>query len=61
LPAAFGQPQQQTPPARLQANIERVTKSVTATWGIYIRCLETNEEIAIGRIAEMTGNYFGAK
>ena len=46
--AAFGQPQQQTPLARLQANIERVTKSVNATWGIYIRCLETNEEIALG-------------
>ncbi len=51
--AAFGQTQQQTPLARLQANIERVTKSVNATWGIYIRCLETNEEIAIGADRQM--------
>src|SRR5271167_4005595 len=42
----------QTPPvvqplARLQNNIERITKSVNADWGIYIKCLETGEEIAI--------------
>src|ERR1700692_2798420 len=42
----------QTPPAvqplaRLQSNIERITKSVDAEWGIYIKCLETGEEIAI--------------
>jgi beta-lactamase class A len=45
--------QQMTPLARLQANIERVTKSVNATWGIYIRCLETNEEIALGADRQM--------
>jgi beta-lactamase class A len=49
---AFAQPQQ-TPLARLQSNIERVTKSVNATWGIYIHCLETNEEIAIGADRQM--------
>src|SRR5579864_8289826 len=37
----------QTPLARLQSNIERITKSVNADWGIYIKCLETGEEIAI--------------
>jgi beta-lactamase class A len=51
--AALAQPQQQTPLARLQGNIERVTKSVNATWGIYIRCLETDEEIAIGADRQM--------
>lgn len=37
----------QTPLTRLQSNIERITKSVNADWGIYIKCLETGEEIAI--------------
>lgn len=40
----------QSPPAplaRLQTNIERITKSINADWGIYIKCLETGEEIAI--------------
>src|ERR1051326_4136704 len=45
------QPAQPPPPlqplARLQSSIERITKSVNADWGIYIKCLETNEEIAI--------------
>jgi beta-lactamase class A len=41
--------QQQAPTglARLQANIERITRSVNAKWGIYIRCVETGDEIAI--------------
>ena len=43
--AAFSQPVQ--PLTRLQSNIERVTKSVAAEWGIYVKCLETGEEIAI--------------
>ena len=37
----------QTPLARLQANIERITRSVNADWGIYIKCLETGEEISL--------------
>lgn len=41
------QQQQVTPLARLQANIERITRSVNAKWGIYIKCIETGEEIAI--------------
>ncbi|HEY2018440.1 MAG TPA: serine hydrolase [Bryobacteraceae bacterium] len=31
----------------LEANIQRITRSVNATWGIYIKCLETGEEIAL--------------
>jgi beta-lactamase class A len=41
------QPQAQKPLDRLQGNIERVTKSINAKWGIYMKCLETGEEIAI--------------
>jgi len=41
------------PLGRLQANIERITKSVNADWGIYIKCLETGEEIAINADRQM--------
>ena len=41
------QPQQPKPLARLEANIERTTRSVNAKWGIYVKCLETGEEIAL--------------
>src|SRR5690242_11142173 len=41
------------PLARLQSNIERITKSVAADWGIYIKCLETGEEIAINADKQM--------
>ena len=44
---AFQQAPQVTPLARLQANIERITRSVNAKWGIYIKCVETGEEIAL--------------
>lgn len=44
---AFQQPQQLSPLDRLKANIERLTRSVNAKWGIYIKCVETGEEIAI--------------
>src|SRR5438552_5502911 len=50
LAIALGWPQTPSavqPLARLQSNIERITKSVNADWGIYIKCLETSEEIAI--------------
>jgi len=43
----------QPPLARLQANIERITKSVNADWGIYIKCLETGDEIAINADKQM--------
>jgi beta-lactamase class A len=47
-PAA--QPQPPAPAtglARLRANIEQITSSVGTHWGIYMKCLDTNEEIAI--------------
>jgi len=44
---AFQQAPQVTPLARLQSNIERITRSVNAKWGVYIKCVETGEEIAI--------------
>jgi beta-lactamase class A len=48
----LGQPvAAQAPPpqglTRLRANIERITRSVNAQWGISIKCIETGEEIAI--------------
>jgi beta-lactamase class A len=54
LASAGAQPQPPVAPlARLQANIERITKSINADWGIYIRCLETGEEIAINADKQM--------
>ena len=44
---------QQTPLARLESGIQRLTRSVNATWGIYIKCLETGEEIAINADQQM--------
>ena len=32
---------------RLRTNIEQIARSVDTHWGIYIKCLETSEEIAI--------------
>ena len=38
----------QAPPvARLQTSIERITSSVNATWGVYAKCLESGEEVAL--------------
>jgi beta-lactamase class A len=53
LTSASGQQPPATPLARLQANIERITKSVNADWGIYIKCLETGEEIALNADKQM--------
>jgi beta-lactamase class A len=44
---AFQQSQPPAPLNRLQNNIERITRTINAKWGIYIKCLETGEEIAI--------------
>jgi len=44
---AAAQPAAQPPLARLEAGIQRITKSVNAQWGIYIKCLETGETIAL--------------
>lgn len=40
-------------PARLRQNIERITKSVNARWGVYVKVLETGEEIAINADVQM--------
>jgi beta-lactamase class A len=51
----FGFAQTTTPPAiqRLQRDIERITRSVDATWGIYVKSLETGEQITIGADLQM--------
>jgi hypothetical protein len=52
--AAVAQPAAPPAPiARLESNIQRVIHSVNATWGIYIKCLETGEEIAINADQQM--------
>jgi beta-lactamase class A len=50
---AIAQPSPQKPLDRLQGNIDRITKSVNAKWGIYMKCLETGEEIAINADDQM--------
>jgi len=45
--------QQLTPLQRVKASIERTTRSVNATWGIYVKSLETSEEIAIDADRQM--------
>src|ERR1051325_996812 len=50
---AAAQTRPQKPLARLEANIDRITKSVNATWGVYIKCLETGEEIALNADQQM--------
>ena len=47
------QAQQQTPLQRLEASILRTTRSVNATWGIYVKSLETGEEVAIDADRQM--------
>ena len=42
-----------TPLDALRDNIERITKSVNAKWGIYVKCLETNEEISLNADEQM--------
>jgi beta-lactamase class A len=39
-------PPSPTPLDRLRASLERITKSANATWGIYVKCVETGEELA---------------
>jgi beta-lactamase class A len=45
--------QQPTPLQRVKASIERTTRSVNATWGIYVKSLETGEEIAVDADRQM--------
>lgn len=47
LQAQTAQRQPQAPLDRLRSNIEQIAKSVDTHWGIYIRCLDTNEEIGL--------------
>jgi len=42
-----------TPLQRLQASIERTTRGVNAAWGIYVKSLESGEEIAIDADRQM--------
>lgn len=41
------------PLTQLERNIQRLTQSVNADWGIYIKCLETGEEIALNADRQM--------
>jgi beta-lactamase class A len=41
------------PLTQLERNIQRVTQSVNADWGIYIKCLETGEEVAMNADRQM--------
>ena len=40
-------PAQLAPLQRLDASIQRTARSINATWGIYVKSIETGEEIAI--------------
>jgi len=53
LTSALAQQPPAAPLTRLQSNIERITRSVNADWGIYVKCLETGEEIAINADKQM--------
>jgi beta-lactamase class A len=52
-PGAQAPPVSPSPLQRLQASIERTTKSVNATWGIYVKSLESGDEIAINADRQM--------
>ncbi|MEA2462765.1 MAG: beta-lactamase class [Acidobacteriota bacterium] len=47
------QPPAQTPLQRLEASILRTTRSINATWGIYVKSLESGEEVAIDADRQM--------
>jgi beta-lactamase class A len=47
------QAQRQAPIDRLRAAVERIADDVNATWGIYVKSLETGEEIAINADRQM--------
>jgi beta-lactamase class A len=49
----LAQPAPQTPLQRLEASIRRTTRSLNATWGIYVKSLETGEEIAVDADRQM--------
>jgi hypothetical protein len=43
----------QTPLQRLEASILRTTRSINATWGIYVKSIESGEEVAIDADRQM--------
>lgn len=47
------EPQPVTARQRLDSSLERIIRSVNATWGIYAKCLERGEEIAIDADRQM--------
>lgn len=47
------QSSQPTPLQRLEQSIQRTTRSVNATWGVYVKSLESGEEIALDADREM--------
>src|SRR6478672_6192992 len=51
----LAQPQTPAPAPlqRLEASIQRTTRSINATWGIYVKSLETGEEIAVDADRQM--------
>ena len=49
----LAQQQPQTPLQRLEASILRTTRSINATWGIYVKSLESGEEIAVDADRQM--------
>ncbi len=53
LAAAQQGRQQTTPLQRLESNIQQITHSINADWGIYIKCIETGEEIALDADKQM--------
>jgi beta-lactamase class A len=51
--ASLQAPAPQTPLQRLEASILRTTRSINATWGIFVKSLETGEEIAVDADRQM--------
>jgi beta-lactamase class A len=52
-PAAAQPAPAPNPLQRLEGALSRVTRSVNATWGIYAKCLETGEELALDADRQM--------
>src|SRR5262245_43793544 len=53
VPAAAQPAPAPTPLQRLEGAVSRVTRSVNASWGIYAKCLETGEELALDADRQM--------
>ncbi len=47
------QPDTETPLQHLRSSIERTTRSINATWGIYVKSLASGEEVAIDADRQM--------